>query len=68
VPGVVETALGYAADERHLAAFKPNANGTAGTRGLALAAAAGSFAVTAAFALPDSFPAVLGAGPMFEIM
>jgi len=42
VPGVVEAALGNAADQRHLAAFKSNANGTARTGSLALSATAGS--------------------------
>ena len=66
--GVVETALGNAADERHLAAFKTDADGTAGTRGLALAAATGGFAVAAGFALAEPLAAVLRAGTGFEIV
>src|ERR1700722_4886086 len=42
---VVEATLGDAADERHLTAFKTDADGTAGTGGLALAATARGFAV-----------------------
>jgi hypothetical protein len=65
---VVETALGDAADERHLAAFKTDADGAAGTRGLALAAATGGFAVAAGFALAEPFGAVFRAGTGFEIV
>jgi hypothetical protein len=63
--GVVKTALGDAADERHLAAFETNADAAAGTSGLALATATGGFAVTAGFALAEPLAAVLGAGTGF---
>ncbi len=68
VAGVVETALGNAPDQRHLAAFEADADGTAGTGGLALAAATAGLAVTAGFALAQPFAAVLGAGTRFKIV
>src|SRR5688572_13484831 len=61
VPRVVETALGDAADERHLAAFKTDADRAAGTGGLALATAAAGFAVTAGLTLAETLAAMLGA-------
>src|ERR1035437_243883 len=66
--GIVETALGDAADERHLAAFKTDTNGTAGTCGLAFATATGSFTVPAGFALTEPFAAVFCAGTGFKIV
>ena len=66
--GVVEAALGNAADQRHLAAFKADADRTAGTGGLAFAAAPAGFAVAAGFALAQPFAAVLGAGTGFKIV
>ena len=55
---VVKSALGDAADQRHLAAFKSDANGTAGTGRLAFATATTGFAVAAGFTLAQPFPAV----------
>ena len=68
VARVVESALGNAANQRHLAAFEADANRTAGAGGLALATAAAGFAVAAGFALAQPLAAVLGAGTRFEIM
>jgi hypothetical protein len=56
--GVVETALGNAADERHLAALESDADGAAGTGRLALATAAGGFSVAAGFALAKTLGAM----------
>src|ERR1017187_6831899 len=67
-PRVVEPALGDAADERHLAAFKTDANRAAGTRRLALAAATARLAMTAGFTLAEPFAAMLGARTGFQIM
>ena len=68
VAGVVKTALGNAADEGHLAAFKADPNRTAGTGGLALAAASAGFSVAAGFALTQPLAAVLGTRTGLEIM
>jgi hypothetical protein len=68
VAGIVKTALGDAADERHLAAFETDADGTAGTGGLALATAAAGFSMTAGFALAEPLAAVLGPGTGFKIV
>ena len=68
MPGVVEAALGYAPDQRHLAAFKADADRTAGAGRLALAAAAAGLAVAAGFALAQPLAAVLGAGTRFQIV
>src|SRR5262245_45210636 len=62
VPGIVEPALGNAANERHLAAFKADADRAAGTGSLALATASAGLAVAAGFTLAEAFPAVLGTG------
>ena len=62
VAGVVEAALGNAADERHLTAFKADADGAAGAGGLAFATTSAGLAVAAGFALAEAFAAVLGAG------
>jgi hypothetical protein len=62
---VIETALGNSADEGHLAAFKADANGAAGSGRLAFSAASAGFAVTAGFALAQPFAPVPGAGPGF---
>jgi len=66
--GVIETAFRDAANERHLTAFEADADGTARSRGLALATATGGFAATAGFALTEPFGAVLGTGTRFEIV
>ena len=65
---VVKTALRDAADERHLAAFKADADAAAGTRGLAFAAATAGFAVAAGFTLAQPFPGMPGAGTRFKVM
>jgi hypothetical protein len=51
-----------------LAAFKTDADGTAGARRLALAAATGSFAASAGFALTEPFAAMFRSGTGFQIM
>ncbi len=56
--GVIESAFGHAANQRHLAAFKTGANRTAGTRALAFATASARFTMTACAALPESLPSV----------
>ena len=66
--GIVKTALRDTANERHLAAFETDTNGGTGTGGLAFATAAGRFAVTAGFALAETFATVLGSGTVFEIV
>ena len=63
--GVIEAPFGDPANERHLATFKADTNGTARARGLALATATGGFSVTAGFALTEPFAAMLGAGAGF---
>src|SRR5688572_30172262 len=68
VARIVETPLRDAADERDLAALEPNADGTARACGLALAAAAGSFAVAARFTLAQAFAPMLGARAGFEVV
>ena len=65
---VVEAALGDAPDEGHLAAFETDADGAAGTGGLAFATATAGLAVTAGFALAEAFAAMFGAGPWFKIV
>jgi len=65
---IVESAFGNAPDERHLAAFEADANGTARTRRLAFAAAPAGFAMAAGFTLAESFDTVLRAGTRFQIM
>jgi hypothetical protein len=65
---VVETALGDAADQRHLAAFKSDADGTAGTGRLAFAAASARFAMAAGFALTQPLPAVFRTRARFQIV
>jgi hypothetical protein len=68
MPRVVETALGNSPDQRHLATFEPDANGTAGPRCLAFATAAAGLSVAARFALSESFAAVPGTGSGSQIM
>src|SRR4051812_42750563 len=62
VANVVETALGNAADQRHLAAFEPGTDRRTGARALAFAAATAGFAVTAGFTATEQFAAMFGAG------
>jgi len=57
---VVESALGQAAEERHLTAFEAGSKRTAGTSLLAFMAFAGGFAVARAFAYAEAFAAVFG--------
>ena len=66
--GVIKTPLGYAANQRHLTAFKTNADRTAGTGGLALAATASRFAMTGRFALTKPLAAMFRAGTGFQIV
>jgi len=68
VAGIIEAALGDAADQRHLAAFEANADGTAGASRLAFAAATAGFAVTAGFALAEALAPVFCAGTRFKIV
>ena len=49
--GIIETALGDAANEGHLAALKADTNRTAGAGSLAFAAATAGFAMAAGLAL-----------------
>ena len=65
---IVEAPLGNTADERHLAALESNANGTAGTCGLAFTAATGGFAPTAGFTLTKPLAPMLRAGTRFKIV
>jgi hypothetical protein len=65
---IVESALGNAPDQRHLAAFEADTNGAARPCRLAFAAAPAGLAVAAGFALAQSFATVPGAGTRFEIM
>src|SRR5258708_36572263 len=48
---IIEPAFGNAPNQRHLAAFEPNSNRAARSRGLAFATASASLAVTAGFTL-----------------
>ena len=65
---IIKTTLGYASDKRHLAAFEPDTNGTAGTGGLAFATASAGLAVAAGFALAKAFATVFRPGARLEIM
>jgi hypothetical protein len=65
---VVKTALRDAPDQRHLAAFKADADRTAGARGLAFATTAAGFAVAAGFTLAEALAAVFGAGTRLKIV
>ena len=60
--------FGNAADQRHLATFKPDPDGAARPSGLAFATATAGLAVAAGFALPKPLAAVLGTGTWFEIV
>ena len=62
VAGVVEAALGNAANEGHLAAFETDADGAAGAGSLAFATAPAGFAMAAGFALAEALAAMLGTG------
>ena len=68
VARIVETPLGNTPDERHLAAFKANPDGTAGPGGLAFTAAAAGLAMAAGFALAKALAAMLGTGTRFKIV
>src|SRR5205823_3940621 len=65
--GVLETALGQAAMERHLAALE-TLDAHARARGLALAAAAAGLAHARADAAPDAGPLLAGARPVSEFV
>src|SRR5690349_18274284 len=62
VARVVETALGNAADQWHLAAFKTDADGTTRPGGLAFATPPACLAVSAGFTLTETLTAMSGAG------
>ena len=64
--GVVEAALGQAADEGHLAAFESEADRAAGAGFLAFVPLAGGLAFAGAFAVAEALGAMLGAGTGFE--
>jgi hypothetical protein len=64
---VVEAALGQAAMERRLAALEA-VERDAGTRRLALAAAAAGLALARADAAPDALRAVMGAGIVLDLV
>ena len=66
--GVVKAAFGNAANQRHLSAFKTNADGTAGPGRLAFSAAPAGLAVTTGLPLAEAFAAMLGTGTRFEIV
>jgi hypothetical protein len=68
VANVIESPFGNTPDQWHLAAFKADTNGTAGSGGLTFATAAAGFAVTGGFALTKALAAMLGTGPGFEIV
>ena len=65
---VVKSAFGDAANQRHLAAFKAGADGTARTRALALAAATAGFTVTTAFTATKKLGPMLGPRKGFQIV
>src|SRR5205814_9507525 len=65
---VVKAALGQTPDQRHLAAFKPEANTATGAGFLTFAAFTARFAVTRAFAAAEPFGSVPRAGAWPQIM
>ena len=65
---IVEAALGNPANQRHLAAFKADADRAAGAGGLAFAAPAAGLAVAAGFTLAQPLATVFGPGTGFEIV
>ena len=68
VSSVIETAFWNAADEGHLATFKPDADGTAGTGGLAFATAAAGLAVATGLSLAEAFATVFSTRSGFQVM
>ncbi len=66
--GVIEAPFRNAANERHLAAFKPDPDGTTRAGGLPLATAAAGLAMAAGFTLAEPLAAMLGAGTRFKIV
>ena len=68
VAGIVKTALGNAADQRHLASFEADSNGTSRAGRLAFAATPAGFAVAAGLALTQALAPMLGAGTRFQIV
>src|SRR5438105_1427546 len=68
VTGIVKSAFGDAPNQRHLTAFKTDADGTAGAGCLALATASAGLAMAAGFTLTEALAPVLGPGPRFEIV
>jgi hypothetical protein len=65
---VVEAPLGDTPNQRHLAAFEADADGTAGTGGLTFSAATAGLAMPAGFALAQTFAPMFGAGAGFQIV
>src|SRR5208283_2903738 len=67
-PRVIEAALGNAADEGHLAAFKADADRAARTRRLAFAATTAGFAVAAGFTLAKALGTMFRTRTRFKIV
>src|SRR5579862_1389716 len=63
--GIVEAALGQAADEGHLAAFEPEADAAAGTGFLAFVSLAARLAVAGALSAAETLDPVFRAGARF---
>lgn len=65
---VIEAALGNTANQRHLSAFKPDSNRTAGAGRLSFAAAPAGLAMAAGFSLAEPLPAMLRTRTRFKIV
>src|SRR5262245_11274677 len=65
---IIKSTFGNAPDQRHLAAFKPDADRTARTSRLAFATAAAGFSVAAGFTMAQALAPMLSAWTRFEIM
>jgi hypothetical protein len=68
VADVVKPALGDAANERHLTAFKTDADGAAGPCSLAFATTTAGFSMAAGFTLAKALAAVFGTGTGLQVM
>src|SRR6266478_2705785 len=66
--GVVKAALRDPTQQRHLTTFKPKANRTAGTRGLAFAAAPARLPMSRTLTNTQTLRTVLGTGPRLQIV
>jgi hypothetical protein len=66
--GVVKSAFGNTADQRHLAAFETDSNGAARPCGLAFATAAAGLSMAAGFALAEPLTAVFGSRTRFKVV